>query len=149
MKWTLAFAMALATVIGCGDGTTTVSPPAQESAAKGPMEYSSPDPKDAADEAENIKLLTTKQESSKADYQKNPKDEKLKKAYVDSTVALGLQYTYAESVDRSQKYKLAMKYLNEALELDPENPDAKSVRETIVNIYKSMGRPVPGESDKD
>lgn len=104
------------------------------------------DPAETKDEAAELKRLIAKEAKAKADFDKNPKDEKLKKEFVDTSVALGLLYTNAVSVDRKEKYKLALQHLNQALKHDPENEDAKSMRNTIVDIYKSMGKPVPGES---
>lgn len=144
MKWLLAPLVALCTVVGCQDAPeapVTKTP----SAPMIPDGYPAPDPKANADEAENIKSLVAKQAAAKTAFEKNPSDEKLKKGYVDSSVALGIQYTYAETVDRKEKYKLALQYLKEALKQDPEHKDAKATHDQIVDIYKSMGRPVPGE----
>ncbi len=99
-------------------------------------------------EKKNIALLLKNHATSKAAFTKKPKDAKAKKSYVDSNVALGLQYTYAQTVDRKEKYKIALSYLREALKHDPKNKDAKEMYDQIVSIYKSMGRPVPGESGK-
>jgi tetratricopeptide (TPR) repeat protein len=101
-----------------------------------------------AAEKQNIAKLLKNHATVKVAFKKNPKDAKLKKKYVDSNVALGMQYTYAGTVDRKQKYRIAMGYFNEALKYDPKNKDATETRNLIVSIYKSMGRPVPGESGK-
>jgi hypothetical protein len=42
------------------------------------------------------------------------------------------------------KYPAALKDFRRALELDPANTEAKQSMDTIVAIYTSMGRPVPG-----
>lgn len=133
---------------GCESSDTTVenTPPAPAGAGTGPYMAAEADPKDVADEATELKRLIAQEEAAKLAFEKNPKDEILKKDLVDTSVALGLLYTNAVSVDRKEKYKLALNHLNLALKLDPANADAKSMRDTIVNIYKSMGRPVPGES---
>jgi Tfp pilus assembly protein PilF len=102
-------------------------------------------PLSAPEEKKNIAILLKRQATTKAAFTKKPKDAKVKKAYVDANVALGLQYTYSNTVDRKEKYKLALKYFKEALKHDPQNKDAKQMRDQIVSIYKSMGRPVPGE----
>ena len=103
-------------------------------------------PLSAPEEKKNIAVLLKRQATTKATFTKKPKDIKAKKAYVDANVALGLQYTYSTTVDRKEKYKLALKCFREALKYDPKNPDAKQMHDQIVGIYKSMGRPVPGES---
>lgn len=148
MKWMIAALISAALIVGCQSPETPAAnasqPPA--STGTGPYMAGEADPKDVADEATELKRLISEEEAAKAAYEKNPKDEAAKKKFVDSSVALGLLYTNAVSVDRKEKYKLALGHLNQALELDPDNADAKSMRDTIVNIYKSMGRPVPGES---
>jgi tetratricopeptide (TPR) repeat protein len=101
-----------------------------------------------AAEKQNISKLLKNHSAIKAAFKKNPKDAKLKKKYVDSNVALGMQYTYSNTVDRKQKYRIALGYFNEALKYDPKNKDATETRNLIVSIYRSMGRPVPGESGK-
>ncbi len=42
------------------------------------------------------------------------------------------------------KYPAALQDFRRALKLDPANAEAKRSADTIVAIYKSMGRPVPG-----
>jgi hypothetical protein len=123
MKWLLALVLALSAI------------PAFAQYGK---------PVSAAEEKKSIAVLLKKQATTKAAFTKAPKDPKAKKAYVDSNVALGLQYTYAQTVDRKEKYKLALQCFREALKYDPKNQDAKQMHDQIVNIYKSMGRPVPG-----
>lgn len=98
----------------------------------------------SAEEKKSIAKLVKNQAAAKIAFQKKPKDPKVKKAYVESNVALGLQYTYAGTVDRKEKYKLALRHLREALKYEPNHKDAKAMHDQIVNIYKSMGRPVPG-----
>ena len=123
MKWLLAALLALSCLPVFAQYNQQVSP---------------------AEEKKSIARLVKNQATAKVAFEKKPKDAKVKKAYVDANVALGLQYTYAGTVDRKEKYKLALKYLREALKHDPKNKDAKQMHDQIVNIYKSMGRPVPG-----
>jgi Tfp pilus assembly protein PilF len=123
MKWLLATLLLIFSVLGFAQYGKPVS---------------------AAEEKKQIAILLKKHAAAKTAFTKKPKDAKVKKAYVDANVALGLQYTYAGSVDRKEKYKLALKYLREALKHDPQNKEAKPMHDQIVNIYKSMGRPVPG-----
>lgn len=144
MKWMIAVLIFAALLVGCQSGTTAEAPKPEPGSVSAP--YMQADPAEAKDEVAELKRLMAEEEKAKTAFEKNPKDEALKKKFVDSSVGLGLLYTNAVSVDRKEKYKLALQHLNQALKLDPENQDAKSMRDTIVNIYKSMGRPVPGES---
>lgn len=123
MKWLLASMLALLLVPAFGQYNKALSP---------------------AEETKNIQVLTKKQTTTKAAYLKNPKDAKVKKAYVDASVGLGLQYTFANTVDRKIKYKKALTYLREAKKADPKNPVANEWIQRIESIYKSMGRPIPG-----
>jgi tetratricopeptide (TPR) repeat protein len=102
-------------------------------------------PVSPAEEKKNIAKLLANHAKAKAAFVKAPKDVKVKKSYVQSNVALGYQYTYSATVDRKEKYKIALKYLREALKHDPKNKDARTMHDQIVSIYKSMGRPVPGD----
>lgn len=43
------------------------------------------------------------------------------------------------------KYKAALADYRKALAADPTNAEAKDSKAMIESIYKSMGRPVPGE----
>lgn len=95
------------------------------------------------EEAKNLKLLIQKQSSTKATYLKNKANAKAKKQYVDASVALGLQYTFSNTVDRTVKYKKALTYFREARKTDPNNAVAKEWIERIESIYKSMNRPIP------
>jgi hypothetical protein len=123
MKLLLAITLLFATTLSFGQYNQNLSP---------------------TEEKKNIAVLVKKQALAKGMFAKKPKDPKIRKAYVESNVALGLQYTYAQTVDRKLKYKLALTYLREALKLEPNHKDAKPMYDQIVSIYKSMGRPVPG-----
>lgn len=144
MKWLIAVLVSTALLAGCGSGTTVDAPKPEPGSVSAP--YMQAEPGEAKDEVAELKRLKEEEEKARVAFEKNPKDEALKKKFVDSSVGLGLLYTNAVSVDRKEKYKLALQHLNQALKHDPENQDAKSMRDTIVNIYKSMGKPVPGES---
>ena len=148
MKWIVVVVTAAALLAGCQpseEPAQNVAPVASGSGT-GPYMSGEADPREVLDEQSELKRLIAEEKAAKGAYEKNPHDDALKKKYVDTSVALGLLYTNAVSVDRTEKYKLALGHLNQALKLDPNNQDAKSMRDTIVNIYKSMGRPVPGES---
>lgn len=45
------------------------------------------------------------------------------------------------------KYRAALDDYRTALKADPANAEAKTNKEQIEGIYKSMGRPVPGDAD--
>lgn len=79
-------------------------------------------------------------------------DQKIAKLERDGAAKKTLAAAYAErgtahlnddSAAPRAKYPAALKDFRRALQLDPTNADAKQSADTIVSIYKSMGRPVP------
>lgn len=81
--------------------------------------------------------------AAKAKHEKNPKDVKLRQSFVAATVKLGTQTMVSPVLDRTLKYKQALRLYREALKLDPKNVEARKNSELIIGIYRSMGRPVP------
>lgn len=90
-----------------------------------------------------LKQLEKSYVSAKAAFGKKPKDAKVKRTYLDSTLAYGLGNMYSVSLPPNQKYKMALVYFREVLKVEPNNKVAKENKEMIESIYKSMGRPVP------
>jgi hypothetical protein len=91
-----------------------------------------------------LKTLKAEYTATKALYTKKPTDAKLKKKYVDSSLAYGLGCMYSVSLPPREKYKSALVYFREVLKLDPKNKVAKEQKVMIESIYKQMGRPIPG-----
>jgi hypothetical protein len=81
--------------------------------------------------------------AAKAAFEKSPKDEKSKKAYVEATVKLGTATMNAAELPPREKYRGALALYREALKLDPKNEEALENKKLIEDIYKSMGRPIP------
>lgn len=96
-----------------------------------------------AEAQKELKLAEKEQSEAKAKFSKNPKDGKLKAAYVKATVKLGTTNMMSPVVDRKLKYKLALRYYREALKLDPKNAEALNNKQMIESIYKQMNRPIP------
>lgn len=93
--------------------------------------------------SEDLEKLKSGMETAKAAFDKAPSDEKAKGAYVDATVKLATATMLAPELPPNQKYREALRLYREALKLDPDNEEAKSSSQTIIDIYESMGRPVP------
>ncbi len=79
-----------------------------------------------------------------AKLKKSPKDAKVKKAYVDT----GMKYEQrivrgANKLNPAIKYRAGLALCRLVLAVDPKNPECKKDMAEIVDIYKSMGRPVP------
>ncbi|HLO99743.1 MAG TPA: hypothetical protein VK171_14210 [Fimbriimonas sp.] len=91
-----------------------------------------------------LKELKATYASAKKKHTAKPKDAKAKKALVDASFALGMGSMYSESLSARVKYKEALVYFRETLKLDPKHKMAAEQKKLIEDIYKSMGRPVPG-----
>lgn len=97
--------------------------------------------------AKDMKLvhLTKEQLLFKANYLRNKRSDKVKAQYIKATMALADYYMDRNtSLAPRVKYPNALKFYREVLKVDPKNKEAKVSSDTIVQIYKSMGRPVPG-----
>jgi hypothetical protein len=68
-----------------------------------------------------------------------------KKAAAEARAKRGTFRMNDDKAGAKVKYRAALDDYRKALALDPENSEAKSNKEMIESIYKSMGRPVPGE----
>jgi tetratricopeptide (TPR) repeat protein len=66
-----------------------------------------------------------------------------KKALAGALKARGDAHLYDDAAAPRVKYPAALKDYNRALKLDPNNKGALEAKNTIVDIYKMMGRPVP------
>jgi acyl-coenzyme A synthetase/AMP-(fatty) acid ligase len=101
-------------------------------------------PTNDKEEAVMLKALEAKCVTARKAFFKNSKDAKLKKTYVSAT------FNYAEAVlvtptlGPKDKYPKALSLYREVLKTDPKHTKAKAQANTIIKIYKDMGRPVPG-----
>ncbi len=93
----------------------------------------------------DLTKLEKEYKTSKATYQKKgvKSDSKVKKQYTTATYAYGYACMMSDVLDRKEKYKKALGLYNEVLKVDPNHKEAKSQAQLIVDIYKSMGKPVP------
>ncbi|MFQ3586223.1 MAG: hypothetical protein SNJ74_12585 [Fimbriimonadaceae bacterium] len=99
----------------------------------------------AAIEAEKRMLVQLEEEYRKAktEHTRAPRDAAKRKAYVDATMKLGMETMTALSMPPREKYPKALRLFREVLRVDPKNKEAAKWRDQIVDIYRSMGRPVP------
>jgi len=70
-------------------------------------------------------------------------DAKVKKQYTTATYAYGYACMMSDVLDRKEKYKKALGLYREVLKVDPNHKEAKSQSQLIIDIYKSMGKPIP------
>jgi tetratricopeptide (TPR) repeat protein len=92
-----------------------------------------------------LKQLTKEYNTAKAAYAKKPKDANATKTYVNATYALGLGTMYAENLPPRQKYSGALAYFREVKKVSPRHKGATDNYNMIADIYRKMGKPVPGE----
>lgn len=76
-------------------------------------------------------------------YKANPKDAAVNKALADAHLKYGDSFMFNEQLPPRQKYRPALKEYRAVLTYDKENKDAKTKIQTIENVYKSMGMPIP------
>jgi tetratricopeptide (TPR) repeat protein len=84
--------------------------------------------------------------AAEARLKKSPKDAAAKKAYVEAAYKYGKA---AEDNNNSKlpppvQYRAALALYNKALKVDPKHQPSLTEKQKIVDVYKSMGRPVPG-----
>ncbi|HRJ27508.1 MAG TPA: hypothetical protein PLO61_08380 [Fimbriimonadaceae bacterium] len=98
----------------------------------------------AQDKAERAKQaqLDKVYRSAKSTYAKKKTDAN-KKSLVTATFNLAEWYMYTPVLTPKDKYPAALRYYREVLKLEPQHKQAKASQDTIIQIYKSMGRPVP------
>ena len=97
-----------------------------------------------SDEAKERARLATEYQKAKAAHAKNSRDKKAKSAYVEATVTYGNAVMMSPNLVPKDKYPQALKLFREALKVDPGHKRAKANKTMIEDIYKSMGRPIPG-----
>lgn len=95
-----------------------------------------------AQTAAEIGIYGKKYESAKKALAAKPKDKGLQKAFVVAGCRYGTASMNGELPPRV-KYRQALRVYREVLKVDPKNKEAGNNSKMIIDIYKSMGRPVP------
>ena len=72
-----------------------------------------------------------------------PKDKKLQATFVAAGDRFATATMTSPDLDRKAKYRDSLRLYREVLKVDPKNHEAANNSKMIVDIYKSMGRPVP------
>ena len=72
-----------------------------------------------------------------------PKDKKVRATFVAAGDRYATATMTADSLPPRIKYREALRLYREVLKVDPKNHEASNNAKMIVDIYKSMGRPVP------
>jgi hypothetical protein len=90
----------------------------------------------------DLKRLERISVAAKAALDRSPSEEG-KKNYAEAETNLGIGIANSADPDRHKMYTTALRHFRSALKADPTNQEAKMWSDTIVSIYKSMGKPVP------
>lgn len=88
-----------------------------------------------------VETLKASYEKAKGAY-KSDSSEANQKGYVAATVAYATGVMAGDGAPRV-KYPAAIKLYDEALALDPNNDEAKTNKQLILDIYESMGKEPP------
>jgi tetratricopeptide (TPR) repeat protein len=135
----------LALMLGC----SPVEPPADNASRPADMGTSDNTPATKPDSVtppaegatEGIESLASKYEEAKNAFEQ-AKNNETKAAYVEATVKYGTAMMMSDLPPR-EKYPKALELYEEALKQDPNNAEAKTNRQLILDIYESMGRQPP------
>jgi hypothetical protein len=130
-------------ICGCNSGNQEVGSPQAKATSTSSAPVTSAEPSEQKILA--VKDATPAYQKAKAAYDAAKGDAKLKGAYIEATNALADANLYADELAPRVKYPAALKFYREVLSVDPKNEHAMKESQQIVDIYKSMGRPVPGE----
>jgi hypothetical protein len=87
--------------------------------------------------------LDKKFSAAAADLKKNPKDTKVKKAYVDAAYNYGHAAMMHGQQSPKVMYRASLALYRKALAVDPKHKPSLDDKNTIESIYKSMGMPIP------
>lgn len=123
----LALALGLCAVAPAGFALAAEKPAAAAKPAAGAAKY---------DEA--------KLQALEAKLAKKPKDAKLKQQVAEANYQVGFAMMNNPNLPPRMKYPGALKKYNRALALNPKHAAAARDKKMIEDIYKSMGRPIPG-----
>jgi hypothetical protein len=75
---------------------------------------------------------------------KKPKDAKLKSDTAEANFQVGYAMMINDNLPPRMKYPGALKHYRRALALNPKHAKAAENKKMIEDIYKQMGRPIPG-----
>lgn len=140
-NWLLIFTLS---VVAAGCNTPPVQ--TENKPTPAPAESGNAAAPEATGEAPARSMAKDKElyETAKADYEADKASEEKKKQYIQATMNYGEAAQYTDTLPPKEKYPLALDLFREVLKVDPKNEEAKKYMDTIVDIYKQMGRPVPG-----
>ena len=113
------------------NASSNTPPPADQTSSTSPMS-----------KPVDVSAMTEKIDKADKEYKAKPNDEKAKKnlaaAYFERAFAL----------TKAAQYRSALGDFRKGLKLDPDNKEAQSMHDQIIEIFKSMGREPPKEGEE-
>lgn len=125
-------------VFGCAKETTSQQDTHENKNTPPYSQSQAPNDNDAA----LTKQLKENYEKTKIEYEANPNDEKAKNEFIEATVKYATDVMMGPGAPK-EKYPLALKLYDEALELKPDHEAANEGKQLILSIYEQMGRTPP------
>lgn len=127
-----------------GEVTNTPNPNSSSSTTtenKSSSEKKSTDKKDDQTDEKATELSAAADKTISA-YQSDKSDAN-KKELISNCMAAGNYLMFDATLPAREKYRPALKYYREVLEVDPSNEEALKNKNEIERIYESMGMPIP------
>lgn len=90
----------------------------------------------------DVTAMTAKIEKADKDLKAKPDDEKLKKALA------AAYFERAFALTKAAQYRAALGDFRKGLKLDPDDKEAQSMHDQIIEIFKSIGREPPKEGEE-
>jgi tetratricopeptide (TPR) repeat protein len=90
----------------------------------------------------DVTEMTAKIEKADKDFKAKPDDDKLKKALADA------YFERAFALTKAAQYRPALGDFRKGLKLNPEDKEAQSMHDQIIEIFKSIGREPPKEGEE-
>lgn len=90
----------------------------------------------------DVTAMTAKIEKADKDLKAKPDDEKLKKA------SAAAYFERAFALTKAAQYRAALGDFRKGLKLNPDDKEAQSMHDQIIEIFKSIGREPPKEGEE-
>jgi tetratricopeptide (TPR) repeat protein len=146
MKFTFGLLIAGLCLVGCSSPEATATEKSDDAAlaSKDAPQMPPLGPGVTPDQAAaDLEQLEATYDEAKAEYEKDKSNAANRDAFVAAAVKFGHESMMSPALDTSVKYRQALRIYREVLAIEPENEVAKRESELIIDIYESMGRPVP------
>lgn len=129
-------------IAGCGSGGGSTGSEAEKSTGT-PTQEMAPVASVPAEAGKDLAGYRVAYEAAKKKLSESPKDAKALSDYIAAGNRFATGTMTADALPPRTKYRDALRLYREVLKVDPANKEAKNNSQMIIDIYKSMNRPVP------